>query len=139
MTRERAFGWVSSLTLQVLALGALGLSPLLTYDALPEPQTATPPYRFVRVIEIPKAPRGAVREISRSKTPSVARAFGVFTAPGAIPDRVADEAAPSAEGEEGIAFGIPFGIPEPYGEPPSIEEPLSSPVRVGGNVSPQET
>jgi protein TonB len=56
MTREKLFGWVSSVALQVLSLGALGVSPLWRYDDLPTPHDAIPMRNYVPVIETPKVP-----------------------------------------------------------------------------------
>ncbi len=137
MTRERLFGWVSSVALQVFALGALGVSPLWRYDDLPTPHNAVPLRAYVRVIETPKAPverRAAAR--GRSK-PDVSRVFTDFVAPVAIPDEIAEDPGFSGESTEGDPLGVPFGIPGSPTEAPPVairRPPPPDPLRVGGSV-----
>jgi protein TonB len=136
MTRERAFGWLTSVALQVLALGALGVSPLLNYDGLPEPQNVIPPRNYVRIIETPTAHVDERRAPgpARSK-PDAARIFEDLVAPTDVSDRILDDAELFRESAE----GVPFGIFESTGDAPAVEirEPQDPPelVPIGGNVT----
>jgi protein TonB len=137
MARERVLGWVSSVALQVLALGAVGVSPLLNYEGLPEPHNATPLRNYVRVIETPKAPVAERRAPGPARAkPDAARILADFVAPMDVPDRILDETGFFGESTEGVPF--PFGIPESWVDAPGgdIQETASpDPVRVGGKVT----
>lgn len=138
MSRERVLGWVSSVAFQVLALGALGVSPLLNYEGLPEPQNAIPLRNYVRVIETPKAPVAERRAPGPARAkPDAARIFADFVAPTEIPDRILDDMELFGESTEVVSFV--FGISESWEDTPGgdiQETPApSDPVRVGGKVT----
>lgn len=135
MSRERVLGWVSSIALQVLILGALGVSPLLNYEGLPEPQSAIALRNYVRVIETPKAPVAERRAPGPARVkPDAARIFA-DVAPTEVPDRIFDDTEFFGEIAEGVPFGIPFGIPgSPAAEIQEAPAP-PEPVRVGGKVT----
>ncbi len=139
MTRERAYGWLGSITLQLLALGALGVTPYTSYDDLPEPHNAVSLRSYVpaiEVIEVPVPPRRA--PASAVAKPDAARVLSDFVAPTDVPDRVAEEAGLFVEGVEGVPIGIEFGIPSAVGRTETVEThepPAPEPVRVGGNIT----
>jgi len=139
MTRERVFGWVSSVALQVLALGALGVSPLLNYDRLPEPHNAIPIRNYVAVTEVPKAPvapQPAPAGAGKVRDPAAVPKG--FVAPSVIPIEIVPETQFFEEGTDRVPYGIP-GIPDSAGEAPPTgihEAPAPpDPVRVGGKVT----
>jgi protein TonB len=138
MTRERLFGWVSSVSLQLLALGALGVSPYLSYSDLPEPHNATPIRDYVPVIETPRLPVAPPKPTSATIRPSIPSA-GEFVAPRAIPVEILAETTLFEGTTEGVPGGVP---PELAGAPkdlprPGIQEapPSPGPIRVGGSVT----
>jgi len=139
MTRERVLGWVSSCALQALALGALGVSPLLNYEELPEPHNTIPLRDYVQVVETPKAPVAQRRAPGTVRSrPDAASVFSDFVAPTEISDQIADEIGVFAESSEGVPFGISIGIPDSAGDaPPEIRQapPPADPVRIGGQVT----
>jgi protein TonB len=138
--RSSSLALASSLTLQVLALGALGVSPLLRYEGLPEPHNAIPLRNYVRVIETPTAPVEQPRAPGppRSK-PDAARVFSDLVAPTGIAEKIADDTAVFGESTEGVPFGIQIGIPGSAGDAPAIEirhaPAPPEPVRPGGKVT----
>ena len=67
MTRERAFGWFGSVAMQLFALGALGVSPYMRYDDLPEPANAVPLHQYVPVIETIRAPTPKQRTLAATR------------------------------------------------------------------------
>jgi TonB family protein len=139
MTRERAYGWLGSITLQLLALGALGVSPYTSYDDLPEPHNAIPLRSYVpavEVIEAPVAPRRA--PASAIPKPDIARVLSSFVAPTDVPDWIAEDTGVFLEGVEGVPIGIELGIPSSIPGPQTVEirETPPAPVRVGGSVTP---
>lgn len=139
MTRERLFGWVGSVSLQIFALGALGVSPYLSYENLPEPQNPTPLRDYVPVIEIPRPPVGPQRApATYGEAPQRASAPKAFVAPSEIPVEILPEPGFFEESSEVVPFGIPFGIPYSLDEAPAPEivdsTAPSAPVRPGGNV-----
>jgi protein TonB len=139
MTRERLLGWLSSLGIQALALGALGISPLLSYEDLPPPEGATPLHRFVRVIEIPKAPVSPRQpQADRGRRTPTHVFSGIVSSTIALDD-VPPETGSFDEGGEGVPFGIELGLPDyaehvPLSEARQPAEP-SEPLRVGGSVT----
>ncbi len=136
MTRERAFGWVSSVALQVLALGALGVSPLLNYDGLPKPHNAIPLANYVRVIETPKAPVAPQRATDGAAPNPVPRATA-FMFSSVILNEIPPETAFFPEATEGVPLGISLGIPGSVGEAPvEIREP--EPLRVSRVTAPRK-
>ena len=140
MARERVLGWVSSVALQVLALGAVGVSPLLNYEGLPEPHNAIPLRNYVRVIETPKAPVAERRAPGPALAkPDAARIFADFDAPTEIPDRILEDTWFFEESTQGGPMGNPFGIPGSPADAPAVEiRQTPAPadlVRVGGKVT----
>lgn len=141
MTRERAYGWLGSIILQLLALGALGVSPYTSYDDLPEPHNAIPLRSYVpaiEVIEAPVAPRRA--RASAITKPDAARVLSDFVAlikMSDVSDRIAEEAGLFVEGVEGLPLGLELGFPSsaPNSQPVETQE-VPPPVRVGGSVTP---
>jgi protein TonB len=139
MTRERLCGWLSSVGIQALALGALGISPLLTYEDLPEPERATLPRGYVRVIETPRAPVSPrAPEAGRGGLKRTHVFSGIVSSTIALDD-VLPETGSFDEDGEGVPSGVQIGIPDYAGDWPSVEtreaaEP-SGPVRVGGSVT----
>ena len=138
MTREKLFGWVGSVSLQVLALGALGVSPYLGYSGLPVPHHANPMRDYVPVIETlepPVAPKAPTSAAARRPRPAPTG----FVAPRTIPIEILPEAPLFEANTEGVPGGIPAGIPgAPENVPaPEIHEtpPPPGPIRVGGNVT----
>jgi len=144
MTRERFFGWVSSVALQVFALGALGVSPLWRYDDLPTPHNAIPMRNYVAVIETPKPPAVARRApASEGNARNPARPARKFTFSPVILDEIPSDAeffpAVTAVTDEGFLPGLPDGVPGSTGDAPALENEdaprLSEPVRVGGKIT----
>jgi len=140
MTREKCFGWVSSVALQFLALGALGVSPLMSYDDLPEPHNAIPIRDYVPVIEIPSAPVAPRRaEATPGKAPSPVAIPRGFVAPSVIPIEILPETGLFDEVPEGIPFGTSSGVPGSTGDAPALKNeeapPPPEPVRVGGKIT----
>jgi protein TonB len=138
MTRERLLGFVGSVSLQIFALGALGVSPYLSYENLPEPHNAIPMRDYVAVLSTPRAPV-AQKHASRSegKARNPAPLSRDFLTPTETLIEILAEPEFSGEGPEGDAFGMPVGIPDSVGTPPVAEvvpTPLE-PIRPGGNVT----
>jgi protein TonB len=139
MTRERAFGWVGSISLQLLALSALGVSPYLDYRDLPEPRSAIPPPRFVSVIETPKAHvarQRAPRASAGPRNPAPPRSG--FFATSVIPIEIPPETGLFEQADDGGPFGVLVGIPDSAGSDPlarDTEAPPTGPIRVGGRVT----
>jgi protein TonB len=120
-------------------LGALGVSPLLNYEELPEPHNTIALRDYVQVVETPKAPVAQRRSPGTAGSkPDAARVFSDFVAPTEIPDQVADEIGLFEE-SEGVPFGIAIGVPDSAGDAPAFETPEApppaDPVRVGGQVT----
>ena len=139
MTRERAFGWVGSVTMQLLALGALGVSPYLSYDDLPEPANAIPLHQYVPVIETIRAPAPKRRTPAATRVvPDASRIFSDL-APIEIPDGIPEEAVGIfEEGVEGVPEGIDWGLPSSEAPREIVQErerPPEGPVRVGGSIT----
>lgn len=137
MTRERMFGWLGSFTLQIFALGALGVSPYLSYRDLPEPQatSAMPDY-------VPVTPRPPVAQKRAPVNPSKLRKPSVFPrgsyTPSEIPIGILNET--GFVGDDTI--GVPFGIPDDFPGVPEDTRPVATgsqsgqePIHVGGNVT----
>jgi protein TonB len=140
MTRERAFGWFGSVAMQLFALGALGVSPYMRYDDLPEPANAVPLHQYVPVIETIRAPTPKQRTLAATRAiPKAARIFSDF-APVEIPDGIpAEEAVIFDEGVEGVPIGFDSGFPHSDGPAETVEKteqpPPEGPVRVGGSIT----
>jgi protein TonB len=138
MTRERAFGWVGSISLQLLALSALGVSPYLDYRDLPPPQSAISPPRFVSVIETPRAQvaRGRTSRASGGPHSPAPPRSGFFT-PSVIPIEILPETGPFEERDDFGPPGVPVGVPDSAGSalPVEARESPSGPIRVGGKVT----
>jgi protein TonB len=139
MTRERAFGWLGSLALQLFALGALGVSPYMRYDDLPEPANAIPLHQYVPVIETIRAPAPKRQTPAATRViPNAARIFSDL-APVEIPDGIpAHEEGIFEEGVEGVPEGVVGGLPDPASRREIVEErerPPEGPVRVGGSIT----
>ena len=143
MTRERLFGWVSSVALQFLALGALGVSPLWRYDDLPTPHNAIPMRNYVPVIEIPKAPVVARRApASAGEAPSRAPRSTKFTFSPVMLDEIPTDAEFfPADTNEGFLPGLPDGIVGSVGDAPvpvREAEPPKAPLRVSHVTAPRK-
>jgi protein TonB len=146
MTREKCFGWVSSVALQVFALGALGVSPLWRYDDLPAPHDATPMRKYVAVIETPKAPVAArTAPANAGRAPSPAPRSTRFTfSPVVLEEIPTDAGFFPADTNEGFLpglHGLPVGIPGSAGDDPiriREAEPPSAPLRVSQVSAPRK-
>jgi protein TonB len=139
MTRERAFGWLGSFALQLFALGALGVSPYLRYDDLPEPANAVPLHDYVPVIETIPAPAAKRRTPAESRVvPQAARIFSGL-APIEIPEGIPEhEVGIFQEGVEGVPEGLDWGLPTSDAPRETVQErerPPEGPVRVGGSIT----
>lgn len=141
MTRERVFGWFGSLALQLLALGALGVSPYMSYDNLPEPANAIPLRNYVPTIEAVRAPVAAQKAPAANRTrPEAARILSSFVAPIALPEGIAEEISAFLEGDqlvESVPVGFEVGFPSSGTARETVEahETPPEPVRVGGSVT----
>jgi len=140
MTRERVFSWVSSVALQALALGALGVSPLWNYDDLPAPQNAIPVRNYV-VIETPKppvVPKRAPATASKARNPAPRVTKFIFSSV------LSNEIPPEPlfpEATAGFPPGILVGIPGFAGEISSEipePEPSSELLRVSQVTAPRK-
>jgi protein TonB len=139
MTRERAFGWLGSVAMQLFALGALGVSPYMTYDDLPEPANAVPLHLYVPVIETIRAPAPKRQTPASTRViPNAARIFSDLV-PVEIPDGIpAQEEGMFEAGVEGVPEGIEWGLPEaapPRDMVAERERPPAGPVRIGGSIT----
>src|SRR5262245_38600843 len=111
MTRERAFGWLGSIAMQLFALGALGVSPYMRYDDLPQPANAVSLHQYVPVIETIRAPAPKRQMPAGTRAiPDVRRIFSDL-ARVEILDEISEEAAGIfEEGVEGVPDGLDWGV-----------------------------
>src|SRR5262245_48875169 len=144
LTRERAFGWLGSTVFQLLALLALGVSPYMSYENLPEPHNAVPLRNYVPVIEAVAPPERShhVAPAAAASRPNAARIVSDLVAPTEVPDRISEDAGTFLEtddGVEGLPLGLElgsgsFGVGKPAEARRESPEP-PSPVRVGGSIT----
>jgi protein TonB len=137
---RRAVTLPVSILLHSAAALALIVVPLLTSDALPEPQTGVRAFLVEPLSVPPPPPPPAARPAAAPRVaPKPQPQQQAFVAPVEVPTEITPEQALDPGGETGGADGVEGGVPGGVvggivGGLPEAPPPPVAPVRVGGGV-----